>query len=178
MASNIFTPDGQSNEQRAIRHRPDDDSFKRLFGANGGGGDNPDGSPRKNHQKSSIVFADAGPANGKVNGTNGHGPSNGHGVNGTNGTNGHSNGHENGTPNGNSNGIANGGSNGHVNGSNGHVNGGSNGTNGHTNGTNGHANGTNGHANGDSPKMNGSNGVHAEANGKRIPPGGYASKLW
>jgi len=140
-----------------------------------------------------------GHANGIVNGTNGV---NGH----ANGTNGHTNG-TNGTiaaavaatnglvvvtttTNG-TNGVATNGVNGHVTNGNGHTHG--NGMNGHaTNGTNGHAFETgsisgsssgsatpNGSINGDykTNGHNGSNGMPGTPS-KRIPPGGYSSKLW
>jgi hypothetical protein len=115
MASTILTPEAGAGHQLKTRQRPDDDSFNRLFGA----ADAVDGpvTPRgKNYPKGNIagIFngengeqKSNGHANGHANGhTNGH--TNGHnghanGVNGTNGTNGHSNGH-NGYENGNGNG--------------------------------------------------------------------------
>jgi len=78
MASTNFTP--SEGNQGKSRHRPDDDSFNRLFGAVG------PMTPRgKNHQKSNILFSEPEKTNGVVveNGANGHA----NGVNGTAATN-------------------------------------------------------------------------------------------
>lgn len=60
MASSIFgSTEGQ---QVKARVRPDGDSFNRLFGAKEGG-DVTD-SPKKDHQKSNIIFKEGGKVNG------------------------------------------------------------------------------------------------------------------
>jgi len=110
MASNIFSQEKAGQQQQMkIRQRPENDSFNRLFGANG---DVIDGqtTPRgKNIPKGNIAGIIKGEENGHANG---------HGTNGhTNGTNGHANGHTNGTSNGNTNGHTNG----HENGSTGSI---------------------------------------------------------
>jgi len=160
MASNIFTP--ADAEVRSVRQRPDDSSFTKLFGTTNGTADTPDGgSPRgKNYQKSNVLFPQAnGSANGHVNGKSAH-----NGDSHENGSNGTASGSSSGsaTPsgsicgdiehpktNGTSNGVAS--------------------TNGST--TNGSAtNGVNGAVNGTTKP--------AATNSKRIPPGGFSSKLW
>jgi len=164
MASNIFTP--ADAEARSVRQRPDDNSFKKLFGTSNGTADTPDGgSPRgKNYQKSNVLFPQAnGSANGHVNG-NGKSPSAHNGDSHENGSNGTASGSSSGsaTPsgsicgdiehpktNGTSNGVAS--------------------TNGST--TNGSStNGVNGAVNGAAKP--------AATNSKRIPPGGFSTKLW
>jgi len=203
MASTIFTPDAVTKEaQHKIRIRPDDGSFNRLFGASdspqssphhqaNGHGDNTDGqlTPRgKNHQKSNVLFGEGGKSNGHTNGTNG---TNGT-TNGTNGhgANGHGNGHDSNGHGANGHDSNGHGTNGH--GTNGHGTNGNGGDSGSSSGSatpvgNGHANGhSNGHGNGhtNGHKTNGhSNGSHEGSTnggtpGKRIPPGGFSSKLW
>jgi len=147
LASNIFSAEQRHDPTPKSRQRPDDDSFKRLFGP--GGKDAPDGgSPvrvQKNYQKSSILMNDNSESNGKAytNGDkNGHASPNGHGSDSGMGSGSV-------TPNGGS-------------------------SNGSTNGdaeprTNGHANGHgNGHGNGH---------AHIEPGtpSRRMPPGGFSS---
>jgi len=73
MASTNFTP---SEGSQGKRHRPDDDSFNRLFGAVG-----PITPRGKNHQKSNILFSEPEKTKGVAvgNGANGHD----NGINGT-----------------------------------------------------------------------------------------------
>jgi len=224
MASTIFSPQDQG--QVKTRQRPDDDSFKRLFGAKdaakaaAAGGDATDGgsgspSPRgKNYQKSSIIFQDDSKkvVNG-VNGnntpvstpttptsvtngheaTNGHAAANGHGTaNGHGIANGHGTANGHGPTNGHAASVAT--TNGHatsngepkVNGQvNGHATNGVNGiANGHQNGgtaslSSSGSNTPNGSINGDYKPNGQVNGNGAPGTpSRRIPPGGYSSRLW
>ncbi|XP_021946132.1 microtubule-associated protein Jupiter isoform X2 [Folsomia candida] len=165
MASSIFgSTEGQ---QVKARVRPDGDSFNRLFGAKEGG-DVTD-SPKKDHQKSNIIFKEGGKVNGHAatigvvvpNGDAGLiGATNGISV--ANGTNGHT--------------VA---TNGVVVPSNGHYHGGS-GSTGSLSGPSSGSSTPNGSINGDY-KSNGNgstNGGMPVTPSRRIPPGGYSTKLW
>jgi len=154
MASTIFTP---GNEPRSVgRQRPEDDSFKRLFGVGNGPalGDGVDGTPRgKNHQKSNIFTEEPKAV---VNG-NGHSPIIGNGFGSPKVIAG--DGHDSGSSSGNSSGSAT---------PNGSVNGDAEParhTNGTTNGTNGVSNGTVTIAPMAPPT-------------RRVPPGGHCTQLW
>jgi hypothetical protein len=156
MASNIFTPTApvQPVEPRSVnRHRPDDDSFKRLFGAGNNGvvlaADAVDGpqTPRgKDNQKSNVLLP-AGEKPLVVNG-NGHGPIIGNGFTSPKALPG--DGHDSGSSSGNSSGSAT--------------------PNGSVNGDAEPARITNGSPNG----VNGTAPVPT----RRVPPGGHCTQLW
>jgi hypothetical protein len=163
MASNIFTP---ADESRNVRQqRPDDNSFTKLFGAAQITDDTPDGgSPRgKNYQKSNVLFP-------QTNGTNGH-------LNGNGKASSLSGDSENGSISGTSSGSATPSSSGSICGDLDIPK-----TNGTTNGvakTNGTA--SNGVASPPNGAVNGTNGSikqQPSTPSRRIPPGGFSTKLW
>jgi len=177
--SNIFTPEhGQRQLVKQAKGGPkqDGDSFNRLFGANEGDVTDAPTTPKKTHPTSNIVFNQAKLADGFRNGnvavvTKGvennvttpvsvvvdgltTAPT-------TNGMNGHG-----------TNGIV-----GHSPPTNGHYHGG-NGSTGSLSGPSSGSSTPNGSINGDYKTNGTTNGAMPTTPSRRIPPGGYSSKLW